>query len=101
MPLSDRGCGYTHARGAWIGEAHAQRRDIPLHYSGAVVILVLLQFMVVTAEAKRCVARTPIAGLTGGWFGNGTVFLSGGSRERVRCRSAHPAGGSTVSGPVC
>lgn len=101
MPSHDRGRGYTHARGARIGEAHAQPRDIPLQYPGIVVILVLLQFMMVTAEAKRCLAQTPIAGRTGGWFGNGAVFLSGGSRERVRCRSAHPAGDRTVSGLVC
>ncbi|AWN42316.1 hypothetical protein DK389_19735 [Methylobacterium durans] len=38
-------------------------------------------------------AETPLAGLAGTWSGSGTISLSGGGRERIRCRSTHQVGG--------
>jgi hypothetical protein len=100
MSFSDRVRRCAYARGSGTGAPRSRQRDIPLRYSGTVVIVVLLQFMLVTAEAKRRMARTPFGGLTGRWLGNGAVLLSGGSRVRVRCRSTRPAGG-TVSRLPC
>ncbi|KAB1078942.1 hypothetical protein [Methylobacterium soli] len=39
-------------------------------------------------------AEAPFAGLAGTWSGSGTVSLSGGGRERIRCRSTHQVGGN-------
>lgn len=36
----------------------------------------------------------PFAGFDGSWSGNGTVTLSDGSSERIRCRATYKVGGS-------
>jgi hypothetical protein len=69
------------------------RGGVPLRHSVTVAVIVLLQFMVVTAEAQRWMAQTPFASLAGSWSGSGAVVLSGGSRERIRCRSTYLVGG--------
>jgi hypothetical protein len=101
MHFSDRVRRCAYARGSGTGAPHSRRRDIPFRYSGTVAIVVLLQFMMVTAEAKRRMAQTPFAGLTEIRFGNGAASQSGSSRERVRCRSTHPVGDGTVSRLPC
>jgi hypothetical protein len=37
-------------------------------------------------------ASTPFAGLSGSWSGGGTVTLSGGANERIRCRAMYVVG---------
>jgi hypothetical protein len=37
-------------------------------------------------------ASNPFAGLSGAWSGNGTVTLSGGANERIRCRAMYVVG---------
>jgi hypothetical protein len=37
-------------------------------------------------------ASTPFAGLSGSWSGGGTVTLSGGTNERIRCRAMYVIG---------
>ena len=39
----------------------------------------------------------PFAGLNGAWSGNGTVALSDGSTERIRCKAAYQVDGSGLS----
>src|SRR4051812_16003434 len=69
------------------------RTAAPRAYSGIVAVIFLLQCAVVGAEAQRWMAQTPFAGLAGTWSGSGTVSLSGGARERIRCRSTYQVGG--------
>ena len=38
----------------------------------------------------------PFAGLAGSWSGGGTVSLSGGSSERIRCRATYAGGGAAL-----
>src|ERR1700740_2579406 len=39
----------------------------------------------------------PFAGLDGTWSGNGTISLSDGSSERIRCRAVYKVDGSGLS----
>jgi hypothetical protein len=39
----------------------------------------------------------PFAGLDGAWSGNGTISLSDGSSERIRCRAAYKVDGTGLS----
>jgi hypothetical protein len=38
----------------------------------------------------------PFAGLAGSWSGGGTVSLSSGASERIRCRATYAGGGSAL-----
>lgn len=38
----------------------------------------------------------PFAGLVGSWSGAGTVSLSSGANERIRCRATYAGGGSAM-----
>jgi hypothetical protein len=51
-----------------------------------------------TGAERPAFAEGPFAGLDGVWSGNGTVSLSNGGRERIRCRATYAvgAGGSTL-----
>ena len=69
------------------------RNGTPRRFSGIVAVVFLLQCAVVGAEAQRWMTQTPFAGLAGSWSGSGTVSLSGGARERIRCRSTYQVGG--------
>jgi hypothetical protein len=64
----------------------------PQRFSSIVAVIFLLQCAVVGAEAQRWMAQTPFAGLAGVWSGSGTVSLSGGARERIRCRTTYQVG---------
>lgn len=67
---------------------------IPKPFWAIVAAIVLLQCAVVSTEAQRWMAQSPFVGLAGSWSGSGTVSLSGGARERIRCRSTYRVGGS-------
>lgn len=48
--------------------------------------------------------RSPFAGLSGSWVGDGSVTMSNGSRERIRCRATYsvmPQGRSLNQGLRC
>ena len=63
--------------------------------AAAALFLVAALFIV----AKRpAFADGPFAGLGGSWSGNGTVSLSDGGRERIRCRATYTvgSGGNTL-----
>ena len=69
------------------------RSGNPRRFSGVIAVVALVQCAVVSAEAQRWMAQTPFVGLAGSWSGSGTVSLSGGGRERIRCRSTYQVGG--------
>lgn len=46
----------------------------------------------IIAEHPASAADGPFAGLSGSWAGAGTIILSNGGRERIRCRAAYMAG---------
>ena len=46
-------------------------------------------------EAKP--AAHPFTAMAGSWSGGGTISLSGGTRERLRCRATHIVGGGNKS----
>lgn len=87
-------------RGDEPSPSAAPSSGTPPRFSGIVAAIFLLQFAVVGAEAQRWMAQTPFAGLAGTWSGNGTVSLTGGGRERIRCRSTYRVGseGTAVQG---
>jgi hypothetical protein len=49
--------------------------------------------LMLSSSASFAQAR-PFAGLDGAWSGNGTVSLSDGSTERIRCRADYKVGGN-------
>ncbi len=44
-------------------------------------------------SASASYAEGPFAGFEGSWSGTGTVALSDGSKERIRCRATYRVGG--------
>jgi hypothetical protein len=44
-------------------------------------------------EAAKSAAEHPFAAMAGSWSGGGTLSLSSGSRERLRCQARHAVGG--------
>lgn len=44
-------------------------------------------------SASAAYADGPFAGFEGAWSGTGTVSLSDGSKERIRCRATYQVGG--------
>ena len=51
-----------------------------------------------SAQRAGAVASSPFDGLPGNWSGSGTITLSNGSKERIRCRAEYgaPAGQGTL-----
>lgn len=57
-----------------------------LNGSLAGVVLATLAFLLCFPPAVRAQGPTPFANLHGNWTGNGTITLSSGATERIRCR---------------
>ncbi|WP_184257875.1 hypothetical protein [Rhodopseudomonas rhenobacensis] len=49
--------------------------------------------LVLSAPASHAQSGGPFAGFDGVWSGTGTVSLSDGSNERIRCRATYSVGG--------
>jgi hypothetical protein len=47
----------------------------------------------VASQAAKSGAEHPFAAMAGSWSGGGTLSLSSGTRERLRCRAHHTVGG--------
>ncbi|HET7887309.1 MAG TPA: hypothetical protein VFL62_13860 [Bradyrhizobium sp.] len=50
--------------------------------------------LVLPASAGHAQSARPFAGFDGAWSGNGTVSLSDGSSERLRCKAVYQVDGS-------
>lgn len=62
---------------------------------GPALIVVLLLFASPSLAQTR--AANPFAALAGSWTGSGTITMSSGAKERIRCRADYrPRGASTV-----
>ena len=61
---------------------------------GAAVAVALIAVSSVPALAQR-VADSPFAALQGSWAGSGTIAMSGGAKERIRCRANYRLGSSS------
>jgi hypothetical protein len=59
--------------------------------AGACVAALLLLASPVRAQSG------PFAGLSGAWSGSGTIGMSSGARERIRCRASYAVGGGGSS----
>ncbi len=68
------------------GRAHSIART-----ASAALLFVAASFT--GAERAAFAAEGPFAGLAGSWSGSGTVSLSNGGRERIRCRATYSVGG--------
>jgi hypothetical protein len=58
------------------------------------VLAVALSLLAMNAYGPHdaAAASNPFAGLSGAWSGSGTVTLSGGASERIRCRATYVVG---------
>jgi len=63
----------------------------------AAAVVAGLQDLAPEARAQRASEPGPFAGLAGSWTGNGTVSLSNGSNERIRCRAVYAVLGERAS----
>jgi hypothetical protein len=56
--------------------------------------VVVLSFLALPSQAQQ----RPFAGLAGSWAGSGTIGMSNGTRERIRCRASYAVsvGGSSL-----
>jgi len=53
----------------------------------------ILAALLLSVSASHAQSR-PFAGFDGAWSGNGTISLSDGSSERIRCRASYKVDGS-------
>lgn len=61
-----------------------------MNYIRTSLAAVAATFIVVGFAASPASAQSaPFAGLSGAWSGSGTILLSDGSRERLRCRATY------------
>ena len=58
----------------------------------ALAIALSLLAMIACGPRDAVAASSPFAGLSGAWSGSGTVTLSGGASERIRCRATYVVG---------
>lgn len=58
----------------------------------AAAALFFVAALFAVAERPASAAEGPFAGLAGSWSGAGTVSLSDGGRERIRCRATYTVG---------
>jgi hypothetical protein len=49
------------------------------------------------AEAAKLEVRRPFEGMAGSWSGGGTITVSGGGKEPLRCRATHTVGQNNTS----
>ena len=61
--------------------------------SSSVRAIALAGFGAAMLMAAPAYADGPFAGFEGNWSGTGTVSLSDGSKERIRCRASYQVGG--------
>jgi len=54
-----------------------------------------LAVAVSAGSAVPAFAASPLDPLSGSWSGNGTILLSGGESERIRCRASYAVEGGT------
>ena len=65
-------------------------------------LVILAALTLVTAETRA--QSTPFTGLAGAWSGTGTIALSNGTNERIRCRATYavaPSGDGLNSSLRC
>jgi hypothetical protein len=60
---------------------------------GQAVFAVLLSLLAPPSLAQQ--PEGPFAALPGTWTGTGTIAMSGGAKERIRCRASYRLGSST------
>lgn len=68
---------------------------ISLNRIRAILILAFFFFASPTVSADR--ADGPFAALIGSWSGSGTILLSNGAKERIRCQAKYRLGSSTTN----
>ena len=80
-------------------------RAIVARYAFALLISAgALASVTIGARAAEDAERGPFAGLSGSWSGDGTVTMSNGSSERIRCRASYsvpPMGKQLNQGLQC
>lgn len=59
---------------------------MPLRFSFLFVALFAVQLLIFTSESQ---AEGPFDNLRGAWSGVGTIALTNGSQERIRCRASY------------
>jgi len=57
-----------------------------------IVSAALAAFVLPIVASEVEAASGPFAGMAGSWTGGGTLTMSGGQRERLRCRAAYAVG---------
>lgn len=65
-------------------------RSMPFHPRAWSLAALALAFLLVSVEARA--QAGPFASLPGAWSGGGTISLSSGANERIRCRAAYDVG---------
>jgi hypothetical protein len=61
--------------------------------AGIAACVVVLSFLALPSQAQQ----GPFAGLAGSWAGSGTIGMSNGTRERIRCRASYAVSGGGSS----
>lgn len=60
---------------------------LPLRAPRAAALAVAILLLASPGLAQR--SEAPFAGLSGAWHGNGTITMSSGASERIRCRAGY------------
>lgn len=67
------------------------------YFSHAIKAACVSAALVLSASASHAQAAAPFAGFDGSWAGNGTVALSDGSTERIRCKADYKVNSTGLS----
>jgi hypothetical protein len=66
------------------------------HFSGRIVKAAGLGAALILSASAVQAQSGPFAGFDGSWSGNGTVALSDGSTERIRCKASYKVAGANL-----
>jgi hypothetical protein len=71
----------------------SQGMSLPSHWTNRAVLAAILGLMLWLFATGSSYAQAPFNRLAGQWSGSGTIDMSSGARERIKCRAAYQVSG--------
>lgn len=68
-------------------------RTSPIGREAHATGMIISAFVLALVASEGHAQSGPFAGMSGSWAGSGTIGMSNGARERIRCRASYAVGG--------